>query len=211
MGPQRKSLSGRLLALILNIGAEPKDSEYIRLVKRIWYVASVISLPTSLYAAISEYWMGGVFAASGFLFSFFLFLAVLVDGARFPGHSERNSFYILLYFLLGFIFGGMYFFVVQREKAHIQLGLEKEKTESLLRRIEEDLVQTAEIQKRLLPGDNPRFEGFDITGSRDLPAAELHRRVLEDARSFAATGQPCDDITLVVVKRTAAPSPALLK
>ncbi|MGA2361474.1 MAG: PP2C family protein-serine/threonine phosphatase [Candidatus Aminicenantales bacterium] len=465
MGPQRKGLPAKLLTLILNIGVDPRDSEYIRLIKRIWYVATAVSLPVSLSFTVSEFASGHTVSAAGFLLSFFLFLAVLVDGARRPGHFERNALYILAYFvvgpavmtvalggvwrsqgaimigllgplfallfparrrafylfgiyaalvlvigvfwpfplergssplglnpfqfwfgfliLLGFIFGGMYFFVVQREKAHILLGLEKEKSESLLRRIEKDLTQAAEIQKRLLPGDNPRFEGFDIAGanipcyevggdyydfvpidadrlgiviadvsgkgisasllmaslraallaevradfdvagmtgrlndfvhrstdsasfitfffgaldrrtgelryvnaghnppfivrrsggisdlgtsglalgmfpgtryesrtewleagdtavlftdgivearngegkefteerfreavarSRDLPAGELRRRVLEDARSFAATGQPCDDITLVVVKKTGAGDPALLK
>ena|GEM_PF-5529592 len=63
----------------------------------------------------SEYWIGDVFGAAGFLI------------------------------LLGFIFGGMYFFVVQREKAYVLLGLEKEKTEALLRRIEKDLRQAATI------------------------------------------------------------------
>jgi sigma-B regulation protein RsbU (phosphoserine phosphatase) len=36
---------------------------------------------------------------------------------------------------------------------------------------------------------------------RGLASADLCRAVLEDAHSFAATGQPCDDITLVVIKR----------
>jgi len=45
------------------------------------------------------------------------------------------------------------------------LELEKEKSERLLRRIESDLAQAAEIQRRLLPTGNPRFEGFDISGA----------------------------------------------
>ncbi|MGA2532812.1 MAG: PP2C family protein-serine/threonine phosphatase [Candidatus Aminicenantales bacterium] len=254
MNDAQKSLPRKFLSFILNIGADPRDSEYIRLIKRIWYVAAVISLPTSLYRAVSEYLIGEAFGAAGFLFSFFLFLVVLVDGARFPGHFERNSFYVLLYFLLapvlltfaaggvwrsqgviligllgplfallfprrrrafylfgayaalvlivgvfwpfpferssaplglnpfqfwsgflillGFIFGGMYFFVVQREKAYVLLGLEKEKTEALLRRIEADLKEAAEIQKRLLPAGTPRFEDFDIAGA-NIPCYEV--------------------------------------
>jgi serine phosphatase RsbU (regulator of sigma subunit) len=254
MSQKKKGILSRILTFVLNIGADPRDSDYVRLIKRIWYSATAISLPTSLYAAVSEYWIGDVFGAAGFLFSFFLFLAVLVDGARFPGHFERNSFCILLYFvlapvvrtlaaggvwrsqgaimigllgplfallfprrrralylfglyaalvlilgvfwpfplergsaplglnpfqfwsgfliLLGFIFGGMYFFVVQREKAYVLLGLEKEKTEALLRRIEKDLTQAAEIQKRLLPGDPPRFGNFDIAGA-NIPCYEV--------------------------------------
>jgi len=231
MGRQRKGLPARLLKLILNIGADPKDSEYIRLVKRIWYSATAVSLPVSLFFTISEFRAGRTFSSAGFLFSFLLFLAVLLDGAKSPGHFERNAFLILVYFvvspavmtvamggvwrsqggimigllgplfalifprrrrafflfglyaalvmvlgalwpfpkeqgllpfgvdpfqfwfgfliLVAFIFGSMYFFVVQREKAHVLLGLEKEKSEDLLRRIEKDLEQAAEIQKRL--------------------------------------------------------------
>jgi sigma-B regulation protein RsbU (phosphoserine phosphatase) len=36
---------------------------------------------------------------------------------------------------------------------------------------------------------------------RDLASADLCRAVLEDTHSFAVAGQPCDDITLVVIKR----------
>jgi serine phosphatase RsbU (regulator of sigma subunit) len=254
MNDERQNFPRKILNFILNIGADPRDSEYIRLIKRIWYVASVISLPVCLYRAVSGYLIGDVFGAAGFLLSFFLFLAAVVDGARFPGHFERNSFYILLYFLLApavltfaaggvwrsqgviligllgplfallfprrrrafylfgiyaalvlivgvywpfplerssaplglnpfqlwfgylillaFIFGGMYFFVVQREKAYVLLGLEKEKTEALLRRIEADLKEAAEIQKRLLPAGTPRFEGFDIAGA-NIPCYEV--------------------------------------
>ena len=254
MSDDRHNLPRKFLSFILNIGADPGDSEYIRLIKRIWYVAAVISLPTSLYRAVSGYLIGDVFGAAGFLFSFFLFLASLVDGARFPGHFERNSLYIFIYFLLapvvmtfaaggvwrsqgailigllgplfallfpkrrrafylfgayaalvlivgvfwrfplekssaplglnpfqfwfgylillGFIFGGMYFFVVQREKAYVLLGLEKAKTETLLRRIEADLKEAAEIQKRLLPAGTPRFDNFDIAGA-NIPCYEV--------------------------------------
>lgn len=73
------------------------------------------SSPGLTMSVNSEYWIGDVFGAAGFLI------------------------------LLGFIFGGMYFFVVQREKAYVLLGLEKEKTEALLRRIEKDLSQAATI------------------------------------------------------------------
>lgn len=232
---------------ILNIGADPRDSDYTRLVKRIWYTASTVSLPVSIYSAISEYLGGNKIAAGAFFVSFFIFLASLVDGARSPGHFERNALILLVYFilapavmtvasggfwrsqgammvgflsplfglmlprrrrafalfglyiavflilavlwpfpeekalmpeglnsfqfwfgfliLLGFVFGAMYFFVVQRERAHVLLGLEKEKSERLLRRIENDLAQAAEIQKRLLPSDDQRFEGYDIVGA----------------------------------------------
>ena len=214
----------------------------------------MFSLPVSLYAGISDYLIGNTQGAAAFLFSFFLFLAMLVDCARQPGHFERNASFTFLYFLLapaamtfaeggvwhsqgaimvgllgplfalffprrrraiylfvvyaalvlvlgafwpfplerdmapfglnafqfwssfiillGFIFGGMYFFVVQREKAYILLGLEKEKSEALLRRIEKDLKQATEIQKRLLPGAAPRFGDFDIAGA-NIPCYEV--------------------------------------
>jgi serine phosphatase RsbU (regulator of sigma subunit) len=244
----------RILSFVLNIGADPRDSEYVRLIKRIWYVSTAFSLPTSLLTALGEYKNGHTFMAVSFLFSFVLFLAVLMDGARSPHHFERNAFYILIFFvlapavmavaagglwrssggimigllgpffalifpkkhrafflfglyaalvlilaalwpfpkdrdflstsfdsfqfwlgflvLLAFIFGGMYFFVVQRDKAHRLLGLEKEKSERLLRQIEKDLEQAAEIQKRLLPGENPRFEDFDISGA-NIPCYQV--------------------------------------
>lgn len=64
-----------------------------------------------------------------------------------------------------FIFGAIYFFVLQRDKAYRLLGLEKEKSERLLRRIEKDLEQAAAIQRDLLPKENPSLEGFDISGT----------------------------------------------
>jgi serine phosphatase RsbU (regulator of sigma subunit) len=254
MRRKEKSLFGRFISFILNIGSDPQDSEYSRLIKRIWYAASAVSLPVSLYATITEYANGHIINAAGFLFSFFLFLGLLWDGARSPGHFERNVFFLLVYFvvgpavmtvvsggvwrsqgiimigllgplfalilpgrrralvlfglfsvlvlvlvglwpfpeekvytpagfnsfqfwlglliLLGFVFGAMYFFVVQREKAYRLLGLEKEKSERLLRRIEKDLTQAAEIQKRLLPAGGPHFEGFDIAGA-NVPCYEV--------------------------------------
>jgi serine phosphatase RsbU (regulator of sigma subunit) len=64
-----------------------------------------------------------------------------------------------------FVFGATYFFVIQRDKAYHLLGLEKEKSERLLKRIEKDLELAAMIQRDLLPKESPCFEGFDITGS----------------------------------------------
>jgi serine phosphatase RsbU (regulator of sigma subunit) len=251
---QRQSLPARFLASILAIGADPRDSEYYRLIKRIWYVSTAMSLPVSLVFTASEFRAGRPIGAAGFFVSFLLFLAVLVDGARFPRHFERDASVVLLFFilapafmtiiskgiwrsqgaimigilgpiyalilpkrrlavflfglytalvlvlgvfwrfpqdepyipvgieplgfwlgflvLLAFIFGGMYFFVVQREKAHVLLRLEKEKSESLLRRIETDLKEATEIQKRLLPAGTPRFENFDIAGA-NIPCYEV--------------------------------------
>lgn len=40
-----------------------------------------------------------------------------------------------------------------------------------------------------------------VTSGRNLPAAGLCRKILEDVYSFAASGQPCDDITVAVVKK----------
>jgi serine phosphatase RsbU (regulator of sigma subunit) len=246
MTGRKMHLSGRVLSFVLNIGADPADTPYIRLIKRIWYASSAVSLPVSLYFTITEYLGGRRVDAAAFLFSFFLFGAFLWDGARSPRHFERNVFFLLVYFiiapaamtvasggiwrsqgaimvgllgplfalilprrrralilfglyaalvlvlaglwpfpeekavapagldtfqfwvgfliLLGFVFGAMYFFVVQREKAYQLLAVEKEKSERLLRRIENDLAQAAEIQKRLLPTANPRFGSFDIAG-----------------------------------------------
>ncbi len=48
----------------------------------------------------------------------------------------------------------------------------REKSGRLLRRIEGDLARAAEIQKRLLPAGDPRFEGFDIAGA-NVPCYEV--------------------------------------
>jgi serine phosphatase RsbU (regulator of sigma subunit) len=243
---QMKSLFKKGIAFILNIGADPRDSEHIRLIKRIWYVSSVVSLPTSLLMGLSELFAGNKSLAALFLFSFALFIGSLVDGALFPHHFERNAFCLQAYFiiapvsiifvlggvwrsgpffmvgllgplfsllfpnkrralflfglyalsvlgltlfplfphdsaadltglnlhlfwpgfliLLAFIFGAVYFFVVQRDKAYRLLDQEKDKSERLLRRIEKDLEQAAKIQRDLLPKENPRLEGYEISG-----------------------------------------------
>jgi serine phosphatase RsbU (regulator of sigma subunit) len=254
MNDTRRKLPARFLAFILNIGADPLDSDYTRLVKRIWYAATAISLPTSLFFTVAEILAGHPLNSAAFLFSFLLFLAVIADGARSPGHFGRNAFFILVYFvmapavmtvaaggvwrsggailvgllgplfalilpgrrrafwlfglyaavvmilgafwpfpkeqnlrplgfdpfqfwlgflvLLAFVFASMYFFVVQRERAFILLGLEKERSERLLRRIEDDINQAAGIQKRLLPEGSPRFGGFDIAGA-NIPCYQV--------------------------------------
>jgi sigma-B regulation protein RsbU (phosphoserine phosphatase) len=66
----------------------------------------------------------------------------------------------------------MYFFVVQRDKAYRLLDQEKAISEKLLRRIEKDLEQAAKIQKDLLPKENPRLEGYDISGL-NVPCYEV--------------------------------------
>jgi len=242
------------IGFILNIGADPQDSDYIRLIKRIWYVSSVVALPTSLIVGLNEFIAGNKLMAAGFFFSFVIFLGFLVDGALLPNHFERNAFIVLTYFVLSpvpvtfilgglwrsggvimvgllgplyallfpkkrkalylfclyaasilgltlfplfprdstveltgpysfvfwsgflilvaFIFGAMYFFVIQRDKAYRLLDQEKAKSERLLRRIEKDLEQAAKIQKDLLPKENPRLEGYDINGL-NVPCYEV--------------------------------------
>jgi serine phosphatase RsbU (regulator of sigma subunit) len=251
---QIKGLFKKAVAFILNIGVEPQDSDYIRLIKRIWYVSSIVALPTSFMVGLNGLASGNKSVAAGFFFSFFVFLGFLVDGALSPKHFERNAFIVLTYFVLGpvlttfvlgglwrsegivmvgllgplyallfpkkrkafylfglyaasilgltlfpsfprdssveltrpysfvfwsgflvlvaFIFGAMYFFVVQRDKAYRLLGEEKAKSERLLRRIENDLEQAAKIQKDLLPKENPRLEGFDVSGL-NVPCYEV--------------------------------------
>jgi len=251
---QVKALFKKGVTFLLNIGADPRDSDYVRLIKRIWYVCSVVSLPVSLISGFSEFWVGNKLMAGGFVLSFAVFLVFLVDGARFPNHFERNVFIVLTYFVLSpilitfilgglwrsggavmtgllgplfallfpnrrkaftlfclyalsilvlsllplfprdsavkltgnysivfwtgflilitFVFGAMYFFVVQRDKAYRLLDEEKAKSEKLLRRIESDLEQAAKIQKDLLPKENPRLEGFDISGL-NVPCYEV--------------------------------------
>jgi len=257
MTPQTQQVKGFVkkgITFILNMGADSRDSEYIRLIKRIWYVSSVVALPTSLIVGLNEFIAGNKLMAAGFFFSFALFLGLVVDGALFPNHFERNAFIVLTYFVLGpvlstlilgglwrsggvimvgllgplyallfpkkrkafylfglyaasilgltlfplfprdstveltgpyslvfwsgflilvaFVFGAMYFFVVQRDKAYRLLDNEKARSEKLLRRIENDLEQAAKIQKDLLPKENPRLEGYDISGL-NVPCYEV--------------------------------------
>jgi serine phosphatase RsbU (regulator of sigma subunit) len=82
------------------------------------------------------------------------------------------TFWLGFVVVAGFIFGVMYFFVVQRDKSHRQLAEEKEKSERLLRRIEADLAQAARIQKDLLPKEGLRVDGFDIAGL-NVPCYEI--------------------------------------
>jgi serine phosphatase RsbU (regulator of sigma subunit) len=254
MMSQKGSFIRKAAGFILNIGADARDSDYVRLIKRIWYVSSVVALPISLVAGLSELWIGNRIMAGVFFLSFAVFLGFLVDGARFPGHFERNAFILLTYFvlspipvtfilgglwrsggalmvgllgplfallfpnrrkaiylfclyaasilaltllpifpgdstveltgkyslifwtgfliLIAFVFGAMSFFVVQRDKAYKLLNVEKARSERLLRRIEKDLEQAAQIQKDLLPKENPRLEGFDISGV-NVPCYEV--------------------------------------
>jgi phosphoserine phosphatase RsbU/P len=44
-----------------------------------------------------------------------------------------------------------------------------------------------------------------VRDDRDLPAEQICRKVLADVQAYACGTQPCDDITLVVVKRLAGP------
>jgi serine phosphatase RsbU (regulator of sigma subunit) len=237
----------KLFSFILNVGADPEDSEYIRLVKRIYYVSSAASLPMSLNSTLIYFFSGEYVSATIFLASFVFFLWFFINGALYPHNFERNATFLVFYFVLtpffltvllgglwsangsvyigllgplyalllpnkrkafflfglytvlvvvtvifqpyfkdspsemtglrmfifwygylainAFIFGAAYFFVLQRDKAYRLLGLEKEKSESLLRRIEKDLEQAATIQRDLLPKENPSLDGYDITGT----------------------------------------------
>jgi hypothetical protein len=68
---------------------------------------------------------------------------------------------------------------------------EKAKSDGLLRRIEADLAQVARTQLMAF-----------IRERRALSAAAICHEVLTDVHGFACGTQPCDDITLVVLKRT---------
>jgi sigma-B regulation protein RsbU (phosphoserine phosphatase) len=103
-------------------------------------------------------------------------LAVFEPSLR-EGPSGRVNFDPVLFWLgfvvvAAFIFGVLYFFVVQRDKAHRLLAEEKAKSEGLLRRIEADLAQAARIQKDLLPKASPDLAGYDISGV-NVPCYEV--------------------------------------
>jgi serine phosphatase RsbU (regulator of sigma subunit) len=55
---------------------------------------------------------------------------------------------------------------------------------------------------------NPRHEIareeklMNLVGDhRDLSAAQLSQKIVEDVQSFSTGDEPCDDITLVIIKR----------
>jgi sigma-B regulation protein RsbU (phosphoserine phosphatase) len=252
---QMNSLFKNAGSFILNIGADPRDSEYVRLIKRIYYGTAVFGCLASAASTVFYFLSGNSFQGWLFLFSFVLFLGTSIDGLLNPRHFRWITLLNLVYFviapavstimlggiwrsegiiyiglmgpLLGlvfflkrrwavalflvywavvlglailqprsgdpaaslarinsvrfwlgflviasFIFGVMYFFVVQRDKAYRLLDQEKAISEKLLRRIEKDLEQAAKIQKDLLPKENPRLEGYDISGL-NVPCYEV--------------------------------------
>jgi len=255
MNQLRTGLFQRILSFVLSIGADPEDSDYVRLIKRIYYVSAVFGCVAGLGSTVWYFLSGQSLMAWLFFFSFGLFIGTTVDGFLYPRHFRGIIFIVLIYFvaapvfvtvllggiwrtegilmiglmgpLLGlvfflkrrwavalfliysgfvlglalieprledsaaehfkmnpfmfwlsflvvaaFIFGVMYFFVVQRDKAHRLLAEEKAKSERLLRRIETDLEQAARIQKDLLPREGPRLEGYDISGL-NIPCYEV--------------------------------------
>lgn len=115
-----------------------------------------------------------------FLFGLYVVLTViivLIEPHLSDSVSEMAGLRMFIFWygfliITAFIFGGTYFFVLQRDKAYRLLDIEKEKSERLLRRIEKDLEQAAKIQRDLLPKENPIFEGFDITGT-NIPCYQV--------------------------------------
>ena len=247
-------LGKRALLFILNIGADPHDSEYIRLIKRIYYAGTCCSIPLAICLTLLFFFQGDYPFAAIMFVSLAFFFWFSVNGSLYPNNFLRNATFLTFYFVLtpflltflkggiwsangaiyigllgplyalllpnkrkalyifglyalligiavisqpyftdsisemtgfrlflfwygfliiaAFVFGATYFFVIQRDKAHYLLGLEKEKSERLLNRIEKDLERAATIQKDLLPQEDPSFEGFDITG-KNLPCYQV--------------------------------------
>lgn len=255
MNQEKPGFLRRALSFILAIGADPEDSEYVRLIKRIYYASAVIGCVASLGSTFWYFLAGESLLGWLFLFSFGLFFGTTVDGFIHPRHFRGITSIILIYFVVApvlvtilmggiwrteglimiglmgplmglvyfldrrlavalflvysacvlglaalepryegspaglakmepvnfwlgflivaaFIFGVMYFFVVQRDKAYRLLAEEKAKSERLLQRIEADLKEAARIQKDLLPKENPRLEGYDISGM-NIPCYEV--------------------------------------
>jgi hypothetical protein len=117
--------------------------------------------------------------ASGLFIAYVaLVIALSVAGPTGQAQELRRAGLDSLTFWLGFvvvsafIFGVIYFFVIQRDMAHRRLAEEKSVSECLLCRIEADLEQAAGIQRNLLPKTGPRMEGFDISGI-NVPCYEV--------------------------------------
>ncbi len=139
-------------------------------------------------------WLGGLIRSDGFIFmgligvlyamvfpnrrrAFFVFAAYLVllcaavvmELTVFRSDTARPLAFTLIFwliFILVAIFTVMsiYYFIGQRDRTFRLLQAEKERSESLLRRIEKDLDLAAKIQRDLLPRQDPRMEHFDISG-----------------------------------------------
>jgi sigma-B regulation protein RsbU (phosphoserine phosphatase) len=115
-----------------------------------------------------------------FLFALYVVLViviVLLEPYFADSASDMTGFRLFIFWygfliIAAFVFGGTYFFVLQRDKAYRLLGIEKEKSEMLLRRIEKDLDQAAKIQRDLLPKEKPILEGFDISG-KNIPCYQV--------------------------------------
>ncbi|MGD8538498.1 MAG: PP2C family protein-serine/threonine phosphatase [Candidatus Aminicenantes bacterium] len=115
-----------------------------------------------------------------FLFALYVVLViviVLLEPYFADSALDMTGFRLFIFWygfliIAAFVFAGTYFFVLQRDKAYHLLGIEKEKSERLLRRIEKDLDQAAKIQRDFLPKENPILEGFDITG-RNIPCYQV--------------------------------------
>jgi serine phosphatase RsbU (regulator of sigma subunit) len=252
---EKQGVFRKISDFVLNIGADPADDEYTRTIKRIYWVTSCFGILAAFGSTFWYFLSGDAVTGWLFLFSFLLFVSLLIDGARHPSHFRSITLIVLLFFvassilvtvmhgglwktdgaimiglmgpLLGlvyfrdrrlaaalfivygalvmilaavesgagrrptdeialnpvrfwlgfvivaaFIFGVIYFFVVQRDKAHRQLAAEKARSESLLRRLAADLEQAARIQRDLLPKASPRLAGFDIAGV-NVPCYEV--------------------------------------
>ncbi len=148
-----------------------------------------------LSSFVITYLMGGFFRADGVIFmgligvlyamvfpnrrrAFFLFIlylslfsaALILELTIFRSDAVRppaSTFFFWITFVLVAVFTvfTVYYFVGQRDRNFRLLQGEKERSESLLRRIEKDLDLAAKIQKDFLPRHDPRLEHFEISGS----------------------------------------------
>ncbi|MCX6564452.1 MAG: PP2C family protein-serine/threonine phosphatase [Candidatus Aminicenantes bacterium] len=237
----------KIVALVGNIGADPSDSEQVRLLKRIWTITLALAVPLTAGIALTYllmaqwrpavFWLiqavfwfgslflfavvrknieifalssqtllvlssfvitcllGGFFRSDGAIFmgligvlyamvfpnrrrAFFLFLlylslfsvALIFELTIFRSDAVRppvSTFFFWITFVLvaAFTVFTIYYFVGQRDRTFRLLQAEKERSESLLRRIEKDLELAAKIQRDFLPRHDPRIEHFEISGS----------------------------------------------
>jgi hypothetical protein len=96
MNQQRNGLFPRILSFVLNIGADPEDSDYVRLIKRI-------------------YWL--------FLFSFALFLGTTINGFLFPRHFRWIASIVMVYFVVGSAIVAFLLDGIWRTEGLIMIGL----------------------------------------------------------------------------------------
>ena len=99
MDQRKPGIFRRALEKLLNIGADPADDEYTRTIKRIFWVSAFFGILASFGSTLRYLLSGNAVLGWIFLVSFVLFVSLLIDGARHPGHFRTIALIVLFYFV----------------------------------------------------------------------------------------------------------------